>query len=79
MVKQSLTVAAESFLAKVERRAKGAKATHTRRSYERALKEFFEVVESEAKIQADKTPASEIQAESCGNRTRLCQRVPRRS
>ena len=63
MVKQSLTAAAESFLAKVERRAKGAKATHTRRSYERALKEFFEVVESQAKIQADKTPASDIQAE----------------
>jgi len=63
MVKQSLTAAAESFLAKVERRAKGAKATHTRRSYEHALKEFFEVIESQAGLQTDKTPAAEIQAE----------------
>src|SRR5262245_42983727 len=63
MANQSLTAAAESFLAKVERRAKGAKADHTRRSYERALKEFFEAVESQAGIQMDQTPAQSIQAE----------------
>jgi len=38
MANQSLAAAAQSFLAKVERRAKGAQATHTQRSYERALK-----------------------------------------
>jgi len=61
MPKQSLRAAAESFLAKIERKSKGANIRHTHRSYRKALQDFFAVVENRAKIHVAKTPAAEVE------------------
>jgi hypothetical protein len=64
MPKQSLHAAAGSFLAKIERKSKGANAQHTHRSYRKALRDFFAVVESRAKIQITRTAAAEVETEA---------------
>ena len=63
MPKQSLRAAAESFLAKIERKSKGANVQHTHRSYKKAIQDFFAVVEHRAKIQVAKTPAAQVETD----------------
>jgi site-specific recombinase XerD len=63
MPKQSIHAAAESFLAKIERKTKGATAQHTHRAYRKALLDFLDIIERSAKIQVTKTPITQIESD----------------